>query len=180
MRPGLPSTVTVATLLLATASIALHAAQQPDAATAEAALARLEAVDLDGRRWSLGDLRGRVVLIDFWATWCAPCLAEIPNLQALRARYPRERFEILGVSLDATSRRSLISFLNRHRMDWPQIHQPRGYGSELARLFRIDQLPVTVLVDRNGSVSAVHLRGEALAARVGELLRAARTGDPDP
>jgi thiol-disulfide isomerase/thioredoxin len=164
------SLVLIASAALAVTSTA--SARQTDGMTALAALARLEASDLDGRRWSLDEFRGRVVLLDFWATWCAPCLADIPKLQALRARYPRHEFEIVGISLDATSRRALTSFLNRNRIDWPQIHQPRGYGSEIARLFRIEQLPVTVVLDRNGFVSGVHLRGDALASRIHELVTA--------
>jgi hypothetical protein len=74
--------------------------------------------------------------------------------------------------LDAGSRRSLISWLNRHRIDWPQVHEPRAYGGEAAQLFDVDRLPMTILVGRDGSVDATGLRGERLAARVSALVGA--------
>jgi thiol-disulfide isomerase/thioredoxin len=110
------------------------------------------------------------VLLDFWATWCAPCLADIPRLKTLRARYPRTDFEILGISLDATSRRSFISWLNRNRIDWPQVHERAGYGGAIPLLFGIDRLPRTILIARDGSVAAVDLRGERLAAAIDVLV----------
>lgn len=138
------------------------------------ALERLDATDISGRRWTAADLRGRVVLIDFWATWCAPCLADLPELKRVRERHDRADFEIVGVSLDATARRSFVSWLNRNRIDWPQIHEPGGYAGRTVRLFGIDRLPSTLLVDRNGSVAAVNLRGPALVARIDSLVAANR------
>ena len=134
------------------------------------ALQRFEATDLSGTRWTAERLRGRVVLLDFWATWCAPCLADIPRLKALRARYPRTDFEILGISLDATSRRSFISWLNRNRIEWPQVHERAAYGGAIPQLFGIDRLPRTILIARDGSVAGVDLRGERLAAAIDVLI----------
>jgi thiol-disulfide isomerase/thioredoxin len=138
------------------------------------ALKNLEAIDLDGRQWTAAEMRGRVVLLDFWATWCAPCLAELPRLKALRDRHSREHFEILGISLDVTSRQSFVSWLNRNRIDWPQVHERAGYSAGVPRLFGIDRLPRTILVGRDGTIAAVDLRGDHLAARIDELVRAER------
>jgi len=135
-----------------------------------AALATLNAVDIGGHRWTSEDLRGRVVLIDFWATWCAPCLAELPRLRALRDRHDRRDFEILGISLDAGSRQTLVSWLNRNRIEWPQIHERGGYSGTTARTFGIDRLPKSILVNRDGSIAAVDLRGDALVSRVDALV----------
>lgn len=134
------------------------------------AVEQLSVVDLEGRRWTSTDLRGRVVLIDFWATWCAPCLAELPRLQHLRERYARNGFEIIGINLDATSRRSLVSWLNRNRIDWPQVHQRAGYAGEVPRQFGIESLPRTILIDRDGSVAARDLRGDQLADMIALLV----------
>jgi len=136
------------------------------------ALKNLEAIDLNGREWTAAEMRGRIVLLDFWATWCAPCLAELPRLKALRARHSREHFEILGISLDVKSRQSFVSWLNRNRIDWPQVHERAGYSAGVARLFGVDRLPRTVLVGRDGTIAAVDLRGDQLAARIDELVGA--------
>lgn len=130
-----------------------------------------EMVDLDGRRWTADRLRGRVVLIDFWATWCAPCLGELPRLRQLRDRYDRRDFEIIGVMLEAASKRTLVSWLNRNRIDWPQVQERGGYAGSVARAYGVDRLPWTVLIDRDGQVAAIGLRGEPLADRIEELVR---------
>ena len=172
--------IAAATLIVALAGVelTLQATGGPaDAAPAVAVQARtpadvrsavhqLHAVDLEGTVWTLERFRGRVVLIDFWATWCAPCLSELPRLKALRARYPRSEFEILGVMLDAKSRRDAISWLNRNRIDWPQVHERNGYNGALPTAFGVEELPATVLVDADGAIVATGLRGEALASRV--------------
>jgi thiol-disulfide isomerase/thioredoxin len=139
---------------------------------AATALVQLDATDLSGERWTAGDLQGRVMLIDFWATWCAPCLAELPRLKGLRERYGRNEFEILGVSLDASSRLTLVSWLNRNRIDWPQVHERAGYAGRVPRQFGIDRLPRTFLLDRHGRVAALDLRGDRLAEAVHMLVTA--------
>jgi thiol-disulfide isomerase/thioredoxin len=144
-----------------------------------AALARFDAVDLDGRRWTAADLEGRVILLDFWATWCAPCLADLPGLQAAYEKHDRRDFEILGISLDAAARPWFVSWLNRQRIDWPQIHERGAYSGTIARLFGIDSLPRTVLIDTDGTAAAVDLRGARLVAAIDRLVsaRAARRVD---
>jgi thiol-disulfide isomerase/thioredoxin len=176
----MPPRLTIALMLALAVTCArgmgtLAATADPEQArqSASSALLRFTATDLDSQRWTAASLRGRVVLIDFWATWCAPCLAELPRLKALHARHPRKDFEILGISLDATSRQSLISWLNRNRIDWPQVHERSGYSGDVPRLFGIDRLPKTLLLDRDGAVAAVDLRGERLVAQVDDLVAAA-------
>jgi thiol-disulfide isomerase/thioredoxin len=137
-----------------------------------AALEQFSATDLAGRRWTAADLGGRVVLLDFWATWCAPCLADLPLLQALRQKHPRDDFEILGISLDVTSRRAFVSWLNRHRIEWPQIHLRQGYAADVPTLFGVEQLPSTVVIDRAGRVAGIDVRGDRLVAVVDALVGA--------
>ncbi|HUF24223.1 MAG TPA: redoxin domain-containing protein [Vicinamibacterales bacterium] len=140
------------------------AAQQPDA------IGRIRLHTVDGRSLTLADLRGRVVLLDFWATWCAPCLAELPRLKKLHAEYDREDFEILGISLDTLDRRSFRSWVRRNDINWPQVQDGRGYNGDLARRFGVEELPVTILLDREGRIAARNLRGDALESAIGRLL----------
>ena len=122
----------------------------------------LEAVDLTGEPWTASNLLGRVVLLDFWATWCAPCLAELPNLRRIQEELAGDDLVILGVSIDTAHRRTVRSFLLRHEMSWPQIHDGRGLAGPLARHFGVEAVPRTVVVDRKGRMVAVDLHGEVL------------------
>lgn len=124
--------------------------------------------DLSGRAIVVRDLRGRVVLIDVWATWCAPCLADLPVMRALHARHG-DRLAIVGVSLDRMPRRDFVSWVRRHDVTWPQHFDGRGYASPVARQLGVQMLPATLVIAPDGSVAARNVRGAALAALVGEL-----------
>jgi thiol-disulfide isomerase/thioredoxin len=113
---------------------------------------RFEGVDMDGRRWSAETLRGHVVLLDFWATWCGPCVAELPTLKALKDRFAPEGLIVLGVNLDTLPRATLSDWLRTHQVDWPQIPSENGMEWFLAGQFRINLLPTYILVDRAGNV----------------------------
>lgn len=134
------------------------------------AFATFEGVDLHGRRWAARGLAGQVVVIDFWASWCAPCLADVPWLRRLHERGARGGTQVIGVSLDVSDRRTLMAWLNRHRVDWPQIWEDRGYEGRLARQFGVTSLPTSILVGADGRVVAVGLRGDRLLAAVDTLL----------
>ena len=161
--------ILVSTLaLLGTTGVA-GAGQQANRAERYRALLELRATDLDGRTWTHDRLQGRIVLVDFWATWCPPCLRELPYLKEARERYG-DRFEVVGVSLDTFSRRQLRSWLDRHSIDWPQIHATGGYDDPLALSFGIDRLPTNLLLDRHGRLRAVDVRREQLFVEVDRLL----------
>jgi thiol-disulfide isomerase/thioredoxin len=140
------------------------------AAVAAAAFAQFRATDMDGRVLTASSLRGRVVVLDFWATWCAPCLAEVPTYQRLRREHDASRLEIIGVSVDVLDRRGLVSWLNRQQVTWTQIHDRRGYSGELAQQFKVVMLPTTYVFDAEGRMVAANVRGERLIQTVSELL----------
>jgi thioredoxin-like negative regulator of GroEL len=133
----------------------------------QAAANELSVVDLEGKRWTIADLRTRIVLIDFWATWCAPCLAEIPTLKRVRAAY-RGRFEVLSISLDRRNRRDMVAWLNRMGVAWPQVHDGRAFSSPTARAFGVSALPASLLL-ADGRIVAMNLRGQALERAVRHL-----------
>ena len=169
------SIVTIAVAMSVTASAgAGNPTEAQDAPAARLqqlthAFAGLDVRDLNGRRWQASALAGRVVLIDFWATWCAPCLADIPWLRLAHQRFGPDRLAILGVSLDVGDRRTLTAWLNRHRVDWPQTWDHRGYDGDLARKFGVVSLPQSLLVDVRGRVVATNLRGERLVEAISRL-----------
>lgn len=161
-----------AVLLVAAAAFLLPiaaGAQAPDLVRVHQALRTFQAVDLEGNAWSREQLDGRIVLIDFWAIWCAPCLAEIPYLHEVAARHP-DRLVVLGVSLDRVPRRDVIAWLTRQRVDWPQMYDGRGFSGDLALAFDVEELPTSVLIDHRGRVRALTPRGEDLITAVDALV----------
>lgn len=163
---------TLAVVLALTFTATSATAQLPYFARADLqrAVAELDAVDLEGRRWTGAELKGRVVLIEFWATWCAPCLSQIPLLRKLRAQYGPERFEVLGVSLNSSGRRDFVAWVNRQGVAWPQVHDGRAFNGRVARTFGVGALPASVLIDQRGRVVAANLRDAALEGAVAALL----------
>jgi peroxiredoxin len=117
--------------------------------------------DVDGKPLSLADYKGKVVLIDFWATWCPPCRAEIPNVVAAYKKYHSQGFEVIGVSLDQDQEK-LLSYTKGHDMAWPQFFDGQGWQNKLAVKYGIESIPATYLLDTNGVILASNVRGEAL------------------
>jgi peroxiredoxin len=134
-----------------------------------AAFPEFAAKDLAGAPISVAKFRGKVVLIDFWATWCGPCVEELPNVLAAYAKYHDKGFEIVGVSLDHEES-ALKAFLTERKMTWPQIYDGKGWRSELAQKYYVNSIPATYLLDRDGKIVAKNLRGAALEAQIGRLL----------
>jgi len=133
------------------------------------------ATDIDGKVWTLDGLRGKVALLDFWATWCGPCRREIPGLVELAAAYRPDELVILGVSLDTLERMPVEQFrqwLAENKMTWPQVYEGSGWDGAIARLYGIPAIPFPVLLDAEGRVAAAgeNARGEPLRAKVRELI----------
>lgn len=113
--------------------------------------------ELTGREIDLKGLRGKVVLLDFWATTCPPCVAEMPKLKELYAKYAPRGVEFVGISLDEPEtdggRAALREFLKRHVIPWPQFYQGRGYDSDFSKSWGVGSAPAIFILDRQG-----HLR----------------------
>jgi peroxiredoxin len=122
-----------------------------------------------GDTLSLSDLRGKVVLIDFWASWCGPCRRENPRVKALYERYKDQGFDILGVSLDRDQAR-WEQAIAQDGLTWHHVSDLKYWQSVAARTYGVGSIPHTVLVDREGNIAAKKLRGAALEKKVAEML----------
>ncbi len=134
--------------------------------------ADLAARDLDGRVWTAADFQGRVVLLEFWATWCAPCLADFPHLERARAGYGDRDLVILAISLDRSGRDDLRSFRRRQAMTWPVLFDGLGAAGAVARRFQVEYPPRSLLFDRRGRLVALDARGHTLDAALRVLFAA--------
>lgn len=125
--------------------------------------------DLEGNEVDLAKMKGKVVLVDFWATWCGPCIQELPNVQEAYEKYHEKGFEIIGISLD-DDRDKLENFLENNDMPWPQYFDGKGWQNEISTKFGINSIPATYLIGKDGKIAATDLRGSALGTAVDELL----------
>ena len=107
------------------------------------------ATGLDGSKFDLAAKRNSVVLLNIWATWCAPCREEIPELQLLHAKYQPKGFEVIGVSVDESGVDSVKQFVNEYSMTYPVVLDPEG---RLPGMFQTSMLPTSVLLDRTGRI----------------------------
>ena len=126
--------------------------------------------DLDGRVWTAADFEGRVVLLEFWATWCAPCLADFPHLERARAGYDDQDLVILAVALDRSGRDDLRSFSRRQGVTWPVLFDGLGAVGAVARRFGVEYPPRSLLFDHRGRLVALDARGSTLDAALRVLL----------
>ncbi len=128
---------------------------------------------LDGKQLDLADYRGKVVLVDFWATWCPPCVAELPNLKATYDRYHAKGFDVVAVSLD-TKRDILTRFVQARNLPWPQIFFPDQekpeFKNPLAERYGVQYIPHTLLVGKDGKLLETGLRGEQVEHAVAQAL----------
>lgn len=124
----------------------------------------------EGGEIALSSLRGKYVLIDFWASWCAPCRKENPNVVKMYNKYKDQGFEIFGVSLDQ-SREKWLKAISDDKLTWPQVSDLKGWESAAAQLYQVDAIPQTILLDKEGKIIAKGLRGEELEAKIASLVQ---------
>ena len=128
-----------------------------------------ELPDKDGKTFKLSSLRGKYVLIDFWASWCGPCMREMPNVVKLYKECKGKNFEIVGVSLDQ-KRDAWLNAVEKNKMKWIQVSDLKSWATAPVKLCNVSAVPYTVLIDPQGKVIALELRGEELISKVKEVL----------
>lgn len=127
-----------------------------------------------GKTITMDDLKGKVVVIDFWATWCGPCIAEMPKMKQLYADYKEKGVEFIGVSLDAPKEEGGLDALKKYVADndiqWPQYYQGNGWESAFSRSWGINSIPAVFIVDAEGKLHSVEARGK-LEQMIPDLLK---------
>ena len=133
---------------------------QSDALVGKKAIA-FNVKDLDGNDLSLEKYRGKVVLLDFWAVWCGPCIAEMPNVKQVYEKYKDANFQIIGISLDQ-GRDTLVGYLEKEGITWPQFFDGNGWQNQVAKMY---------VIDGEGVIRKSGVRGHALEPAVAKLVR---------
>ena len=124
---------------------------------------------VDGAEVDLAKLRGKVVLVDFWATWCGPCRLEIPSVVATYKQLHKDGFEIVGVSLDQ-DKTKLLNFTKQAGMTWPEYFDGKVWANEISSRNGVNAIPAAWLVDKKGFVRSTEARGDDLGVQVKKLL----------
>lgn len=133
-------------------------------------LTNLKMLDADGKERQLSEWcgKGNYVLIDFWASWCGPCLRELPNVVSCYEKYHDKGFEIIGISFD-NKKDAWLAAVKRLHMTWPQLSDLKGWKSLAAVVFGVNSIPANILVDPQGRIIALDLRDTGLVNKLAEI-----------
>jgi thiol-disulfide isomerase/thioredoxin/Tfp pilus assembly protein PilF len=150
---------------------ALRYISQPDLARARMA-PPFAVTTTDGQRVSLDDLKGKVVLIDFWATWCAPCREALPHVREIAKKFQGQPLVVLSVSVD-TDEQKWKDFIVKNEMTWPQ-YRDSGFTGPIARLFAVESIPHTFTIDADGVLEDEHIGDASIEGKLKKLVGRAR------
>ena len=119
---------------------------------------------------SLSSFRGKVVLIDFWASWCSPCRAANPSLIKLYNKYSAKGFKVLGVSIDS-EKAAWLKAINQDHIHYTQVNDPAGWNSPVAEKYGVNMIPTSFLLDKQGKIIDIDLSGPLLEIKIKQLLK---------
>ena len=129
-----------------------------------------EGLTLSGVKISLADYKGKVILIDFWATWCPSCVKSMPELKEYKKIFKADEFSIIGINLDK-NKNKVIDFLKKNKTNWPNIFSGKAFQDNIVKLFKINEIPSTWLIDKKGVLRYFGLSGLELKNKIAELVK---------
>ncbi len=129
--------------------------------------------DLEGKPFQFDEYKGKIVILDIWATWCGPCIKELPNIKEVYSKNQAAGVEVIGVNIDENPA-DLKEFMEKEQLPWKMVvsNEPSkmGFETQLVQSLGITGIPFIAVIGRDGKVAALHTRGEALTKKIEELL----------